>query len=117
MKVIYYVTDAGRRPVEEFIKNLNVHSREKFFEVVELLENFGKSVSLPHVKNIGNAIFELRFEGVEGAIRVLYFFFDGEKAILTNGFIKKSNKTPKNEKEKAMLRREAYFQVHKGGLS
>ena len=33
--------------------------------------------------------------------RVLYFFIIGKKAVLTNGFIKKSQKTPKAEKELA----------------
>ena len=74
MKVIYFVTESGRRPVEEFIKSLNVHSREKFFSVVELLEGFGRGLIFPHAKYIGDEIFELRFEGVEGSTRVLYFF-------------------------------------------
>ena len=29
--------------------------------------------------------------------RVFYFFYVGKKAILTNGFVKKSQKTPKRE--------------------
>jgi phage-related protein len=96
---------------------LNVRSREKFFFVVELLEEFGRELPFPHAKYIGDEIFELRFESLQGAIRVLYFFFDGEKAVLTNGFIKKSNKTPPKEKETAIGRRENYFQRHKGGTS
>ena len=111
MKVIYFVTDSGRKPVEEFIKGLNVHSRDKFFSVIELLEDFGRGLAWPHAKYIGNEIFELRFD----AIRVLYFFFDGEKAILTNGFPKKSNKTPKHEKATAIERRKTYLQTHQGG--
>ena len=117
MKVVYFVTESGRRPVEEFAKSLNVHSREKFFSVVELLEGFGRGLIFPHAKYIGDEIFELRFESVEGAIRVLYFFFDGEKVVLTNGFVKKSNKTPKKEREIAVERRETYFKTHKGGTS
>ncbi|MBF0489271.1 MAG: type II toxin-antitoxin system RelE/ParE family toxin [Candidatus Omnitrophica bacterium] len=70
---------------------------------------------MPYAKYIGNDIFELRFDVVEGGIRVLYFFFDGEKAILTNGFPKKSNKTPKHEKATAIERRKAYLQTHQGG--
>lgn len=117
MRIVYFVTDTGRRPAEEFVKGLNVRSRGKFFSVIELLEEFGRGLSFPHAKYIGDEIFELRFEGVEGAVRVLYFFFDGEKVILTNGFIKKSHKTPKNEKETAVGRREIYFKTHKGGIS
>ena len=32
---------------------------------------------------------------------MLYFFIVGKKAILTNGFIKKTQKTPREEKELA----------------
>ncbi len=115
MKVVYYVTDSGRRPVEEFVKGLNVHSRDKFFSVIELLEDFGRGLAWPHAKYIGDEIFELRFEAVEGAVRVLYFFFDGEKAVLTNGFIKKTDKTPKIEKATAMERHKIYLQKHQEG--
>ncbi|MBO5568469.1 MAG: type II toxin-antitoxin system RelE/ParE family toxin [Clostridia bacterium] len=34
--------------------------------------------------------------------RVLYFFFDGGQAILTHGFIKKTQKTPPSEIERAI---------------
>jgi phage-related protein len=115
MKVVYFVTDSGRRPVEEFIKSLNVHSRDKFFYVIELFEEVGRALTRPHAKYIGDEIFELSFEAVEGTLRVLYFFFDGDKAVLTNGFIKKSNKTPGGEKVTAIERRKVYFRTHEGG--
>ncbi len=112
MRVLYFLTDSGRSPVEEFVKGLNVHTRERFFEIAELLEELGRGLSWPHVKYVGDEIFELRFESIEGSVRILYFFFDGDKAILTNGFVKKSNKTPRNEKEVAVNRRKIYFQEH-----
>lgn len=46
-------------------------------------------------------IFELRTKQGSDITRVLYFFIIGKKAVLTNGFIKKSQKTPKAEKELA----------------
>lgn len=70
----YFVTDSGRVPVKEFVRSLDVCSRQKFFFVVELLETFGRALSSPHAKYIGDAIFELRFKSVEGAVRILYFF-------------------------------------------
>ena len=68
----------------------------------------------PSAKYIGDEIFELKFDAVEGATRVLYFFFDGKKAVLTNGFIKKTNKIPKTEKEIAVERRRIYLQTRQG---
>ncbi len=106
----YYLTDSGRSPVEEFIKLLNRRTRQKFFAGVELLEKFGKKLPEPHAKCIGNDIYELRVRGQEGHIRVLYFFFCQETVIFTNGFVKKTNKTPKKEKQLALSRKKIYFE-------
>ena len=42
MKVVYFVAESGRRPAEEFVKGLNVHSREKFFLSLNCSRNLGK---------------------------------------------------------------------------
>ena len=106
----YFVTDSDRVPVREFIDSLDPKTQRKFFFVVQLLEEFGHKLPQPHAKYIDEEIFELRFKGREGAIRVLYFFFHQDKAIFTNGFIKKSDKTPKNEKEIAIQRRKLFLE-------
>lgn len=105
----YYLSESGRSPVREFIDSLDFKSQRKFFFVTELLENLGHKLPFPHAKYIGNDIFELRFRGHEGNIRVLYFFYHQDKVIFTNGFIKKSAKTPKNEIEIAVERRSRYL--------
>jgi adenine-specific DNA-methyltransferase len=52
-------------------------------------------------KMLEDGIFELRTKQSSDITRVLYFFFAGRKIVLTNGFVKKSQKTPKAEKELA----------------
>ena len=74
----YYLTESNRAPVKEFIDALDVKSQQKFFFVKSLLEEYGYKLPKPHAKYIGDEIFELRFKGREGAIRALYFFFQGE---------------------------------------
>jgi phage-related protein len=108
----YFVTRGGRVPVREFIAGLDPRSRRKFFYIAELLEENGWNLSLPHVRYIGDDVFELRFESVEGAVRVLYFFYHQDSAILTNGFIKKTDQTPRNEKMTALERRLEFLQRH-----
>ena len=105
----YYFTDANRSPVKEFIDSLDFRTQRKFFFSKGLLEEFGYKLIFPHARYIGDEIFELRFRGQEGEIRVLYFFFYQDKAIFTNGFIKKSNRTPKNEKLVAIERKAAFL--------
>jgi len=47
--------------------------------------------------------------------RFLCFFVKGKKVIITNAFLKKTDKLPKNEKERALKRREDYEKRFKKG--
>ena len=117
MKLVtcYYLEKSGRKPAEDFINDLDYKTQRKFFAKKALLEEFGHMLPEPHAKYIGDSIFELRFKGAEGAIRVLYFFFHKNAAIFTNGFIKKSNKTPKQKIAIAINSRKAFLKAHGEG--
>ncbi|MDY3060576.1 MAG: type II toxin-antitoxin system RelE/ParE family toxin [Fusobacterium sp.] len=47
-------------------------------------------------------MFELRIKFSSDITRIFYFFYVEDRAILTNGFIKKTQKTPTSEIEKAL---------------
>ncbi|MDD5084832.1 MAG: type II toxin-antitoxin system RelE/ParE family toxin [Candidatus Omnitrophica bacterium] len=111
----YYPTSSNRALAKEFIDSLDFKTQRKFFFVKGLLEEFGRDLPMPHAKYIGDDIFELRFKGIEGAIRVLYFFYHVGKVIFTNGFVKKSDKTPAREKELAAERRKRFLNENIGG--
>ncbi len=108
----YFCTSSGRSPVKDFIDSLDLTSQRKFFSVKSMLEEFGHRLTYPHAKYIGDGTFELRFSGGEGAIRVMYFFLHNDAAIFTNGFIKKTKKTPLREKLLAIQRRKAYYEAN-----
>ena len=114
----YFVTESGRSPVRDFIDSLDSRSQRKFFFAKALLEEFGHKLVLPHAKYIGNEIFELRFSGSEGQIRILYFFYHYDQVVFTNGFVKKSNRVPQKEKMLAVNRRRTFFdnQLEKEGV-
>ncbi len=105
----YFKTESGRVPVKEFIDSLDYKTQRKFFYVRALLEEFGYKLPLPHAKYIGDEIFELRFSGIEGNVRILYFFFHQDRIVFTNGFIKKSSKLPKKEKLIAIERMKVFL--------
>lgn len=108
-KVEYYKSNDGKYPVEEFILSQNIKMQAKIFRNLELLESKGNELREPFSKHLEDGIFELRSKVGSDITRVLYFFVIGEKIILTNGFVKKSQKTPKCEIEIAKKYRNNYL--------
>ena len=71
------------------------------FRRIDLLEEEGALLREPYSKAVEDEIFELRAKQGSDITRVLYFFVIGQKAVLTNGFVKKTQKIPKSEKDLA----------------
>lgn len=107
--VLFYDLPNGQEPVREFLDSLDVKMRAKMLREIGLLAANGPELREPDSKHIGDGIFELRAKVGSDISRVLYFFFVGHRAILTNGFIKKTQKTPPAEIEKAKRCRAEYL--------
>lgn len=100
-EVEFYELPNGGSPIEEFLSSLEIKMKAKVLKTISLLENNGNELREPYTKLLEDGIFELRIKQSNDIARVLYFFKSGKKIILTNGFIKKTQKTPKREIEKA----------------
>ena len=107
--VEYYENDDGSYPAEEFILAQNGKMKAKLFRLLELLELKGNDLREPYSKSLGDGIFEIRAQSGSDITRVLYFFVIGKKVILTNGFVKKTQKTPQEEIAIAKIRRDCYL--------
>jgi len=57
-----------------------------------------------------NGLYEIRIEYQSNVYRIFCCFEKGKLIVLFNGFQKKTQKTPKNELEKALNIMNAYFQ-------
>ena len=66
---------------------------------------------------LGDGIFELRCKLGSNITRALYFFYVGKKIIVTNGFVKKTQKTPPFEIKLAKERRSDWLQRYGEGNS
>lgn len=55
------------------------------------------------------------FEFVQGRLRVFWFYDEGRLIICTSGFVKKNQKTPRSEIERAIQVMNEYFEDKKRG--
>lgn len=103
----------NKLPAQEFILKQNKKVQAKILQKINLLQEYGTFLKEPNSKYLQDGIFELRIKEHGNNYRVLYFFFIDNKIILTNGFLKKTRKTPKREIEKALLYKKEYESRYK----
>ena len=108
-QVEFYEQKDGTQPVRDFILSLDKKMIAKILDMIKLLQDNGYQLREPYSKHIDDGIFELRIKIGSNISRVLYFFYIGQYIILTNGFIKKTQKTPTNEIIKAKKYRADYL--------
>ncbi len=108
-EVEFYEDNNGHVPVEDFLLSLDTKMRAKALLTISLLQTNGYDLREPFSKHLSDGIFELRIKQGTNITRILYFFFVGQRIILTNGFIKKTEKTPPNELSKAKKYRLNYL--------
>ena len=111
-ELIYYRTSEGRCPIEEYLSELDSKAFNAVSRAFEALRQNGPKLRRPISGSLGDGLFELRVDDRSNARRVIYFFMQGEQAILTNGFNKKTNKTPRQEIERAKRYREDHLKRH-----
>lgn len=108
-EIIFYEKEDKTCPVQLFIDSLNEKMYSKVLRDIDTLEIWGTALREPYSKNLGDGIFELRTKIGSDIARTLYFFTVGRKIILTNSFIKKTQKTPRQEIVKAKKYRLDYL--------
>ena len=95
---------------EDFLSEQPQKVQNKIFKIIEAIETLERVPSnyLKHIVG-ANGLYEARIQLGSNIWRV-FCFFDGEKlVVLMNGFQKKTQKTPKNEIEKALKIMAEYY--------
>jgi phage-related protein len=97
-------------PVKDFLDSLDNKMKAKLSMEIKLLEEKGTALRMPYSEHLKDGIFELRAKVGTDISRVLYFFYYEGRIILTHGFIKKTQKTPPSEIEKAKRYRKDFWE-------
>lgn len=89
--------------VEDFIRNLIPKLEAKALRTLQMLKSCGYELKEPHAKTLKNAegLKELRVQAGNDICRLFYFHFQGVVYVVTSGYVKKQQKTDKQEIERA----------------
>lgn len=75
-----------------------------YLRLLDLMQEFGTDLRMPHSRPMGGGLFELRPKGREGIGRVFYCTAVGQNIVVLHSFIKKTQETPRNELRIAQAR-------------
>lgn len=115
-EVEFYETTSGEQPARDFLLSLDKKMRAKMADMISILEDNGYELREPYSRHLSEGIFELRAKVGSDITRVMYFFYVDRRIILTNGFVKKTQKTPRAELERAKKYRADYLRKQEGRL-
>ncbi len=100
----WYRDSRGRSSaMEHFIKQPKDNQR-RLLHLFHLIGDHGKIFDQTRFRNEGDGIYAFKPQ----PDRYLCFFFKGSKIIVTNAFVKKTQKLPLNEKERALKACQSY---------
>ena len=109
IEIEFYRTAGGACPVEEFLDSLNAKQAQKVLWVLRAVSELPR-VPPQYFKKLAGTddLWEVRAEFGGDAFRLLGFWDAGRLVILTNGFAKKTAKTPERELALAEQRKREY---------
>ncbi len=115
-KVIFYKTETGESPVQDFLYTLSIKQRRKVAWVLGAIRDL-PFVHRAYFKKLIDTdnIWEVRIDFGSDTFRLLGFMDKGNLVILTNGFIKKTDRTPPAEIALAEKRKKDYESRNRNG--
>jgi phage-related protein len=111
LPAVFFRTETGREPVREWLQDLPRGER-KIIGVDIMTVQFRWPLGMPLVDYLGSGIWEIRSKLPNRIARTLFFEHEGE-IVLLHGFIKKTRKTPNEDRALALQRKNAYIKSSK----
>lgn len=105
LHVSFFRSESGNEPVREWLRELTIEQKKKIGEDIKTVQ-FGWPIGMPVVRKMESGLWEVRTKFDGGIARVLFTVVN-DTMVLLHGFVKKSQKTPKEELEIARKRKKA----------
>lgn len=103
VRVIFYRSSSGAEPVRDWLQGLSAEDRLVIGTDLKTVE-FGWPIGMPTCRHLEHGIWEVRSNLTRGRIARVLFCIDEGFMYLLVGFIKKTQKTPRQELDLARRR-------------
>jgi phage-related protein len=113
--LVFYTTERGDSPVDDFLDELDKKSRAKVAAHMSLLEEQGPNLKRPYADVVRGKIRELRIHHSSNHYRILYFFHLREQIVLVHAFSKKTQQLREKDIELAERRMEDWMRRFPAG--
>jgi phage-related protein len=107
LNVVFFRTEAGNEPVLDWLRALAFDDRRILGEDLRTVQ-LGWPLGMPLCRSLGSGLYEVRSHITGGQIARLVFFQSGQTLIVVEGFIKRTQTTPKHVLDLARKRRSTY---------
>jgi len=107
VQIIFFKTNAGNEPVRDWITLFNKEDRKIIGADLRTVE-LGWPIGMPVCSPMGDGLYEVRSNISDKRITRVLFFQSNDKLVLVHGFIKKTQKTPKEDLDLAKKRKKEY---------
>jgi phage-related protein len=95
LEVVFYRTASRAEPVREWLKRLSKQDKRTIGSDIKTVQ-YGWPLGMPAVRKLAPDLWETRSRLNRGIARVLFTIVD-HQMVLLHGFIKKSQKTPRED--------------------
>ncbi len=113
-QVEFYFTEAGKMPAKEYLEKTSLDVKVKLAALVKYIAEHGNLFDITKFRMVDPK--EKIFEFKPMNHRFFNFFYKGGKIIITNAYMKKSQKVSKKDLEKAKTLKKDYISRAKGGI-
>ena len=102
LEVRFFKTETGAEPARDWLRSLPKGERMLIGEDIKTVQ-YGWPIGMPLAKKLCKGIWEIR-TNLENKISRVLFTLSGDHVFLLHGFIKKTEKTPKDDLDLALKR-------------
>ncbi len=104
MKILFYTTPAGRKPVSTYIENLSLDDQARFTDLWNGIQVHGLAYDRADFRQLNGKLWEIKLRTKGNSYRVAYVVMDHQVMYWLHIFKKSGKKTPLKDLHLAIKR-------------